>query len=282
MKILPKIVNLLIVWFPIILTFSLADQHVIPFCNSTLDHLDTELCETIGDGFPYATKNFIFTFLFMILPTFIAVNIPVLFRIKVTYETFETLLLIILLVFKTSTSGLYYGFAVENGAKLELSSTIWLLSFLLAKVLSKLPNSDSGKVFQFWSSFLLLSSIYDPFLINVPFNVNKNHSSVAFILLILELAYAKWVERRDFPIPFVSLTIILFVFASICLLMDDTIQFMCDESSGFLLGACGRGLTAIAICSYFIGFRQQEKTSRQLVQNRFEEVSQRADDDQLI
>jgi len=280
MKIIPKLVNLLIVFLPLIICFSLADQDVIPFCNCTLTHLKTTVCET-KRNFPYAPINFAISFLFMLLPAFIAMNIPILFKTHFTYDTFETILLIVVLVYNTVASGLYYGFSVEQGANLNDSSMVWLMSFLIAKTLSKIPHYDSGKTFAFWSFFLAFAALYDPYLFGFQFVVFEKFGHVVLMLLVVEFAYAIWIERRSVPIPYMLFALFAFVLASICFALDRNL-LLCDHDSGLQWDCSGRSAFAIAVFVYFIGVRRQEKTKRLLVQNRFEEVSTRDDDDQLI
>jgi hypothetical protein len=217
----------------------------------------------------------------MLLPMFILVNVPLLFKTALTYETVETFLLIAILSYKTTASGLYYGFSVEQGADLELSSIVWLLSFIFAKALSKIPHSQWGRLFVFLTIFITFVMLYDPFFFGLTFDISDNYASVVFIILIIEFAYAKWVERRAFPIPYTSFALVFFGLSTVCITLDDSDE-LCDAHSGFQWDACGRSLSAIAVFAYFIGVRRQEKDKQLLVQNRFKEVSTRSDDDQFI
>ena len=76
MKFGPKIVNLIFVFFPVFLFLPLAENGVLQSSNTTLDVLDNSICEWTNQERFYAEKNAAVTFLFMLLPTFLACTLP--------------------------------------------------------------------------------------------------------------------------------------------------------------------------------------------------------------
>lgn len=282
MKYLSKLANLLIVWFPIIISFSLADKNTIPFCNNTLNVLDDTVCEKVNENFPYALKNFAVSFLFMLLPSFIMLNVPFVTKMNLQYDTMETILFIVVLVYKSTASGLFYGFSVRNGQYLEKSSNVWTIAFVLAKTLSKIPHTDFGILFVFWGFFIGYPALYDPFMVGLDMSVTDSFVNIIFVVTMLELAYTKWQERRNFPVSFMLISLTLFQVSALFILFDQSEQILCDENSNFQWLPAGRSIASVALFMYFCGVRKQEKDLGAIVQNRFEEVNQREDDDQLI
>jgi len=282
MKYLSKFANLLIVWLPVIITFSLADNNTIPFCNNTLDVLDSTLCEEVNDEFPYALKNFAVSFLFMLLPTFIMLNVPFVTQIPFSYQTIETLILISVLVYNATASGLFYGFSVHQAQYLEKSSNVWAIAFVLAKTLSKIPHSDFGILTVFWGFFIFYPALFDPYMIGLEMNTLQSIHNNVFVITMMEFAWGKWQERRHFPVPFMTAALLLFNLSSIFFHIDESDQIVCDEKNNFQWLPAGRSLAAVGMFLYFCGFRKQERDLGSNVQNRFEEVNQREDDDQLI
>ena len=281
MKLLPKILtktaNITLIWLPIIITFSLSDTDVLPFCNNTHSTLKENVCEQLNNNSPYASKNFLASFVFMILPTFVMLNLEFFPTMSCSYEAFETLFFNCILVYKTTAGGLFYGFSIHGSDLLDLSSVVWMGSFVVAKTLSKIPTTDTGSVFAFWTIFISYVSLFDPFMIGI-----ENECYSVLLIIVLEIAYSKWQERRNMPIPFITASLILFGFSSLFTRIEHSSNVQCDKNSNFQWKPAARTLEAIALFSYFIGFRKQEKRSNLVVQNRFEEVNQRSDDDQLI
>jgi len=282
MKYITKLANLLLVWLPIIITFSIADNNFIPFSNITLDELDETVCEKTNDHFPYAVNNFAVSFLFMLLPVLIVLNVPFITQIKCSYTAIETIVFITVLVYNATASGLYYGFSTNKGKYIEKSGNVWTIAFVLAKTLSKIPHTDFGIVAVFWSVFICYPSLFDPYLLGLEISVSRSFNNIVFVVTILEFAYAKWQERRSLPEPFMFTALVLFNVSSIFIMVDESDQIICDENSNFQWLPAARSFSAVALSLYFFGFRKQAREKEQVVQNRFEEVNQREDDDQLI
>ena len=279
MKGLHKVYNLFVFFFPIIITLIFSSHDVILVSNDTLYDLDTHVCESINEEAIFANKNFIVSFLFMITPLFLGLTLPdFLHCLELKYSTIETLFLNIVLIYKTTTAIIYFGYASYFGQKLERSSNICLLLFILCKTQSKILSTKCGKIVFFWSVFIVISVLYDPFLLNFPLDEGHLLSLIVISTSLIECAYAKWVERGHSPNGFMLCSIILFLSAMICIQVGAVV---CNPYSRFQWLPCGRALAAVAVFPYFVGYRKQEQVQLQLVQNRFSEVSTQ-DDDQLI
>jgi len=240
------------------------------------------VCESINEEAIFANINFIVSLLFMITPLFLGLTLPdFLHCLALQYSTIETLILNIVLIYKTTTATIYFGYASHWGHELDLSSNIWLLSFILCKTLSKIPGTKCGKIVFFGSVFIGIPVLFDPFLLNLPLDEGHLWSLVVISTFVIECAYAKWVERANWPNGFMLLSIILLLFAMICIQVGRTGAVVCNPYSHFQWLPCGRSLAAIAVFPYFVGYRKQEQVQLQLVQNRFSEVSTQ-EDDQLI
>ena len=282
MKGLHKVYNLFVFFFPIIITLIFSSHDVILVSNDTLYDLDTHVCESINEEAIFANKNFIVSFLFMITPLFLGLTLPdFLHCLELKYSTIETLFLNIVLIYKTTTAIIYFGYASYFGQKLERSSNICLLLFILCKTQSKILSTKCGKIVFFWSVFIVISVLYDPFLLNFPLDEGHLLSLIVISTSLIECAYAKWLERAHSPNGFMLCSIILFLSAMICIQVGRTGAVVCNPYSHFQWLPCGRALAAVAVFPYFVGYRKQEQVQLQLVQNRFSEVSTQ-DDDQLI
>ena len=290
MPVIHKVYNLLLFLFPTFLVLLLSSKSIIPSNNNTLISLSTFVCEELNNHSVYAPKNFIVSFLYLLLPVFLGCTWPqYLHRLSFDYSTIETLILNGLVLYKTTTATIYYGFAVQYGHNFNTSSSVWLLLFMLAKSLSKIPDTDFGKVLFFWTFVIAAGCLCDPFLFNV-LNITEDldviieghlFSIVVLCIIIVEFAYAKWVERRNYPNGFMVFSIFLLQITLISIRIDRTDVVVCKPSSPFQWLVCGRSLMALAVFPYFVGYRKQEQMKLQLVQNRFSEVSTQ-EDDQLI
>ena len=279
-KLIPKLFNLLICWFPVIITFGLADNGIIPFGNTTLLGLEKHVCEPMNTRFPYAPFNFGVTFLFMLLPTFLMVNIPFLPKMNCSYETFETLLYISILIYKATADGLFFGFSIAGGESLELSSSVWILSFVFAKTMSKLANSEFGTVICFWTIFISYAVLFDPFFFG--FYINVLAEARLFIaVVVMEIAWSRWKYRRFLPIPIMLSALMLYVIASFFSMVLLSDRITCTDMSSFFFLPAARSMISLGLFLFFIGFRKQEKDSKK-GQRSFQEVDQEGDGDQLI
>jgi len=276
---LQKLFFVVLVWFPIVIVFVLSDQKVMPYSNTTHSELDTVVCERLSDSAPFAKKNFIISFFPMIFPTFIAVCLRR-DHFVFQYETVETLLFVLLLVLNTVAEGLFFGFSVANSDTMQKSAAVWLVSFLIAKTLSKIPFSDFGKISVFWILFLFYGIVFDLLFFGLSVNYSEHYFTIIVIIAIVELVFAKWVTRRALPIYSMIAALCLFFLSSVCFIVDSSENVVCDPTSPFQWLVCGRAFQALAFFVYFISVRQQERNSAQLVTNRFEEVA--TDDEQLI
>ena len=281
MKILPKLFNLSIVFFPIILIFSFAATHVIPLCTENREVLVMTVCEHISNKTIYAPKNFGASFSFLLFPIFIAVNFQSFYKFpSFTYELKEALFLVCLHVYVVIADGLFYGFSVHNSAQMSKSGETMLLAYVLAKTISKIPHSHGWKKILFWIIFSLFVLILDPFVLGVNYNSKTTDSTNLLVLSVVEIAYSKWVERKKMPNIFMNCALFLYFLSTLAYSIDES-GFFCIETHPFQWLVFSRTLKSLFLFSFFVGFRKQENERNLLVQNRFEEVATE-DDNQLI
>jgi len=273
MKFGPKIVNLIFVFFPVFLFLPLAENGVLQSSNTTLDVLDNSICEWTNQERFYAEKNAAVTFLFMLLPTFLACTLPYFWKLTLQYENIESLMFVSLLVYSTVAGVLFYGFAIQKTDFLNGSSEGWLFSFLISKSISKLGTTRSRRRYLFFGVLISMGLLNEPF-ISGKFMRTKDFAIV--VLNIVEVCYAFWVERK-FPNIFIAFAMFFWTIGGLFdqLSFNTILLFLeCVPDNRFQLLPAARGCIAVSTFFYFIAVRKQEKVRDLLVQNKFEQIPQ--------